>query len=189
MPNVYVIKKFGPNPYPQAVEVDTTSRGSFKDLSPFYLPGGIHDGINVVCFENLWQFAKVYPQYADDGVPTPEYYAWRDAGWRNQRAVRYPMGKGAKPLYSLWKGNKLSYIQARKEIYIPHYAGEVVKTASYAKVYNWLLAGHDVVLRDFDGYDYIRQGLTLQQVADDPSRPMGHAFVIAMLLTGSLVTS
>ena len=188
MPNVYVIKKFGPNPYPDAVEVDTTSHGSFKDLSPFYLPGGVHDGVNVVRFENLWQYTKVYADHVDgNDMPNAEYYAWRNAGWANNRAIRYPMGKGAKPMYSWWNGQCLTYVAARKAIYIPYYADAVIKTASYAKLYGWLVAGHDIVLRDFDGYDYIRKGLTLQQVADDPYRSMGHAFVIAMLLTGSLV--
>lgn len=192
MPRIYVLNKFEPNPYLHAVEVDTTSRGSFKDLSPFFLgPYTWNDPIsgNLSCrrFENLWQYSKVYPVHTDpDGSPNPAYYYWRKTGFNKDRAVRYPMGKGTKPAYLFWKGRKLDYIESRKQVYIPIYADLVRATESYAKMYNWFIQGHDLVLRDFDGYDYIRKGISLQQVVDDSSRSMGHAFVLALLLTGEL---
>lgn len=200
MAEVFVIGKFEPNPYPHAVEVDTTSRGPFKDLSPFYLGPIIyncpHFGlVNCVRFENLWQYCKVYTEHTmliGDGRYTPEpqihpqYYSWRNNGFHNQKAVRYPMGKGKKPLFSLWGTQRLDYVQARHQIYIPNYAELVRHTKSYAKLYNWLMEGHDLVLRDFDGYDYVSQGKSLREVANDPKRSMGHAFVLAMMLKGEL---
>jgi hypothetical protein len=35
------------------------------------------------------------------------------------------MGRGAKPEYSLWDGERLDYIEARKRIYAPLYARAV----------------------------------------------------------------
>lgn len=39
-------------------------------------------------------------------------------------------------------------------------------------------------LWDFDGYDHVSMGRTLQQVIDDPNKKMGHGFVLLMLLRG-----
>ncbi len=196
---IYVINKFQPNPY-GGLEIDTTSRGNNKDLSPFYLGPVLtyEPGVMATNVENLWQYSKVYkahaymPKSPTDLLnpmayePADSYYTWRDAGWARQRAVRYPMGKGVKPLYSVWRGTKLDYISARKTIYIPAYANAVVKTQSYTILYNTVISGYDVVLRDFDGYDYIKMGMTLKEVVNNPKKNMGHAFVLAMLLTGTI---
>lgn len=174
-------------------EVNTTSRGSFKDLSPFYL-GPItllasegYPAQHCLKMENLWQYSKVYPCHVNEaGFPTDEYFVWRHNGFNKDRVQRYPMGKGAKPLYSWWHGEHLDYITARKKIYIPVYRNLVLRTESYRKLYNWALQGYDIALRDFDGYDHVSQNMTLQDVIDNPKRPMGHAFIIYGLLTGGL---
>lgn len=69
--------------------------------------------------ENAWQYAKVYKQHTHNGAPTSDYWDWARAGWSNPSAVRFPMGRGAKPEYSLWDGQRLGYIEARKKIYAP----------------------------------------------------------------------
>lgn len=180
---IYVLNKFQSNPYP-GLEIDTTSRGNNKDLSPFYLgPVSAYNGTMVKNVENLWQYSKVYPGYEND--PT-RYFDWRDRGWAKQRADRYPMGKGAKPLYSLYDGYKLGYVEARKFIYIPAYASAVIKTKSYQMLFDTVMRGDNIVLRDFDGYDYGSMGMTLVDVANNPKKTMGHGFVLAMLLTGEI---
>jgi len=186
---IYVINKFEKNPYPWCIEVDVTSKGSFKDLSPFYLgPIMWNDPITKstrVClrFENLWQYSKVYKQHQQLG---PDFDAWQKNGFESNRAHRYPMGKGAKPLYSLWMGQKLDYIEARKKLYIPQYADLVIRTKSYALLYKWVVEGKDIVLRDFDGYNYKGVGITLKEIVRNHRRPLGHAFVIKALLTGGI---
>lgn len=193
---IRVLGKFEDNPY-GGVEVDTTSRGSFKTLSPFFLgpyrwnEGSWVDGLPVemraLNVENLWQFSKVYPQHIDlNGNINHEYFGWRNRGFSNYKAVRYPMGKGAKPVFSYWHGETLDYITARKAIYIPAYASLVIKTKAYAQLYDWVTQGHDLVLRDFDGYDYRKMEMTLADVVNNPNRAMGHAFVLAGLLTGAI---
>lgn len=182
------------------VEVDTTSRGKFPDLSPFFLgPVTINeDGRQLVCkrFENLWQYSKVYVQHADlpAGLadfamlyePTVKFFRWREEGFNKDRAVRYPVGKGIKPLYSYWKGSHLDYVEARKQIYIPIYRHLVLQTKSYAMLYRWVLEGRDIALRDFDGYNHVDTGLSLSDVIHNTKRSMGHAFIIYGLLTGEL---
>lgn len=196
---IRVFNKFEPVPE-HFVEVDTTSRGSFKDLSPFYLgPYHWNDPLfgNMTCkrFENLWQYSKVYQEhiiyinlegykYTPDHPIGLHYYEWRKRGFSQDRAERYPMGKGKKPLFTLWKGQRYSYIEARKKIYIPIYSELVLKTKSYALLYDWVLQGRDIALRDFDGYDHVAKDMALHDVIDS-SKSLGHAFIIYGLLTSN----
>lgn len=174
------------NNYPNHTIINTTSRSKDfgKGFSPFILgPVNTYDGLHAKNVENAWQFSKVYPQYiGTNGVPNALYYIWRDRGWEDTYAHRYPMGKGAKPLFSWWDGKPLDYIEARKIIYAPLYAQAVVHTKEFATLKELYYANDQFVLLDFDGYDYLRLGMTLNDVINDPERKMGHAFVLAMLL-------
>jgi len=186
---LHVLFKFSNNPY-GGIEVDVTSNSGFwKDLSPFLLDATKYGAKN---FENLWQFSKVYKKHimAIDGFPDASWYKWRDAGYANPRAVRYPMGKGAKPEYLLWGDEKLDYVSARKKVYAPIYAELVRQTQGY-KVLESLYEsvykdGVSLILRDYDAYDHIVMRRTLKDVINDPNRKCGHGFVLAMMLTGEL---
>ena len=156
-----------------------------RDLSPFHLgPCRLPSGDTARCVENAWQFSKVYAQHADaEGSPSPAYWAWARDGWAKP-AIRYPMGKGAKPLYLLWGGERLGYVEARKAAYWSLYRDAVRSTRGFARL-QALHASGPVALFDFDGYDHEAQGLTLHEVLHNTRRPMGHAFVLkAMLLHG-----
>lgn len=172
------------------VEVDTTSRGSFRDLSPFYL-GPIKLPTGEIClkFENLWQYSKVYPVHiGPHGGVMQQYIDWRRDGFNNHRAQRHPMGKGAVPVFSLTDDmvTRMDYITARKLLYIPYYARLVRQTRSFEKIRNWVNLGYNVALRDFDGYDHDAMGMSLVDVVNNPNKVMGHAFVIKMLLMNRL---
>jgi hypothetical protein len=183
--NLYVV---GPrDTYPTGNVVNTTSR-SFnwsRGLSPFFLgPCKAYDGHVARNVENLWQKSKVYPCHVNDnGDPTDEYFEWRNKGWDNPKAERYPMGKGAKPLYSYWEGQKLTYVEARKKIYIPAYYNAVRGTpAFYTLKMTYELAEEDLYLWDFDGYNHKELDMTYDEVVNSETRKMGHAFVLAMIL-------
>ena len=168
------------------VVIDTTSNsGEYRDLSPFVLPAPPAKN-----FENLWQYSKVYKKFIMpiDGYPDASWYKWRDVGYNNSRAIRYPMGKGAIPEYSFWDGEKLDYIQARKKIYAPEYAKNVIETLAFKRLkhiyqdcYNT-----ELLLLDYDAYDHIKLGMSLIDVINNPKRKMGHAFVLVMMLTDKL---
>ncbi|PLS18880.1 hypothetical protein CVD28_00320 [Bacillus sp. M6-12] len=168
--------------------INTTSKSTnwSKGLSPFYLGNvELYDGYKAQNVENAWQFSKVYQEHTDtNGNPTPDYFEWAKKGWESKWAFRYPMGKGAIPLYSWWNGDKLDYIEARKRIYLPLYAKAVVTSPAYQILKKTYEQRGEVILWDFDGYDYLALGMTLEQVLNEPKRKMGHAFVLAMLLTG-----
>ena len=159
-----------------------------KGLSPFFLgPIPCYGGLVSLNMENAWQYAKTYAMHTDaNGDPTDAYFAWRDYGWNKQAADRYPAGRGMKPEFSWWDGQKLSYVEARRAIYVPLYAKAVVKTRAWEMLKTIYDAKGNVTLWDFDGYDHRKLGMSYADVVESPNRKCGHAFVLAMLLEGVL---
>jgi hypothetical protein len=157
-------------------------------LSPFCLgPCSLYDSYEAQNMENAWQFSKVYEEHwnANKQQPRQEYWNWAIRGWDDKKAHRYPMGKGRKPVCSWWIGRKLDYVAARKTIYGPLYIKAVQTHGRHT--YNRLRIhlreyGH-LILLDYDAYDHKHLGMSLTDVLNDPKRKMGHAFVLAMLLT------
>lgn len=164
------------------INVTTSSASYGRQLSPMLLgPVNLYNGHTSKNVENAWQYSKVYSEFVDIGKnPTDEYFAWRHQGWRKTWADRYPMGKNRQPLYSLWDGQKLGYIEARKQIYIPLYKQAVINTEAFSL----LKEEKDLVIFDYDGYDYLKLGMTLTDVLNCSSKKMGHGFVLAMILEG-----
>lgn len=174
--------------------VNTTSRdkeGYGQQLSPFYLRDvPMYDGIIAKNMENAWQFSKVYEEHVDEnGDPTEAYYTWARAGWANWRAERYPMGKGRKPLYSLWDGKKLDYITARRNLYFPMYARAVVQTETFKDLWKRVNDGEKIALLDFDGYHYQELGMDYYDVIHAEDKKCGHGFVIYGLIQRELILS
>jgi len=170
-----------------AIIINTVSRSTnwTKGLSPFILPGGhLYGDYYSVNMENAWQASKVYEEFADENQnPKPEYFEWADKIWKSTYAFRYPMGRGRKPLYSWWNGEKLTYVEARIKIYIPIYARAVIQSEAYKKlleIYN--NEKKDIYLIDFDGYNHVKMGKSLEEVITNPNKKMGHAFVLYGLL-------
>jgi hypothetical protein len=168
------------------VNATSSARGEWsRGLSPFILgPVKLYSNYTALRMENGHQFSKVYKQHTDaQGNPIPAYFKWAKKGWASDRAVRYPMGKGAKPEYVWWNEEKLDYITSRKKVYVPLYVRCVVPSEAYRKLKDLQGSNKDIVLWDFDGYDYIGLNKRLCEVLNDPTRIMGHAFILAMLLT------
>ncbi len=170
------------------VVVNTTSRSAeewSRGLSPFFLgPIELYNGYVAKTLEGAWQFSKAYQQHTSrDGSPTAAYWEWARAGWDNDKSVRYPMGRGAVPKYSLWDGEHLGYIEARKQIYCQLYSAAVEETPAWDTLVELhaqcKLDGTLLYLRDFDGYAAYDNYAT---VLNDPRKKMGHAFVLAMML-------
>lgn len=164
------------------VVIDATSSGGWTaDLSPFLIgPCELYDGHIAQNMENGWQYAKVYARHCDTNIqPTAAYWEWAREGWANPRAVRYPMGKGARPQHSWWEGEPLGYIDARKRIYGPLYAQAVQRTEGWAELVRLYNEYDRLFIRDWDGWLMERHGMTtLTEVLNNPDRIMGHAFVL-----------
>ncbi len=150
------------------VNVTSRSREQWSlVLSPFFL-GPCHEPAAAV-FENAWQYSKVYAEHADaEQNPTPEYFAWARAGFQRRDAVRFPMGQGARPLYTWFRGQKLGYVSARKALYAPLYEQLAAATEAFARLRTMAECGRyrRIWLRDYDGYDHVKLGMSLLQVGE-----------------------
>jgi hypothetical protein len=158
-----------------------------RGLSPFVLgPCKLYDGYVSKNMENAWQFSKVYAKHIKGGQITDDYWEWAKEGWSDNRAHRYPMGKGAIPEFSYWNGKRLGYVEARKHIYIPLYYKAVKDTGAFKilkeKYKEAQLLNHNLYLVDFDAYRHQELNMTYRDVINCEDRKMGHAFVLAMML-------
>lgn len=188
MKKVRVIGPKDKEPLPKdSILIYTISRTNTwgKAFSPFYLgPCKLYGNFISKNVENAWQYSKVYRCHVDDkGNPNKRYFEWAKSGWESNWAKRYPIRKGAKPLYSLWDGNKLSYVNARKKIYVPLYFKAVKETPAYQRLKDlYETSEKEIYLWDFDGYNNEKLGMSLKDVLNNPNRSMGHAFVLASML-------
>ena len=186
--NVKVISLFEKETDPNGIYINTTSKTETdwqRDLSPFHLgPCPLYWNLTSVRMENGWQYAKVYPEYDNNGEPTEEYFDWAITGWKNPWPVRYPMGKGKKPLYSWWGDKKYTYVEARKMIYVPLYSKAVIKTDGFYKLWSLYHSNDNktIYLKDYDAYRHEDKNMTLTDVLNNENKKMGHAFVLMMLL-------
>ena len=147
---VFALRRPKPEGYRLVNVTSKSAEPIWRQLSPFNLgpvevrtPRGVFAAANV---ENAWQYSKVYAVGPDgepfvdaDGAPNDRWYAWARAGWARRDAVRFPMGRGARPLYSLGvegedKLVRLPYIEARKRLYAPWYAATAAATPAYAEL-------------------------------------------------------
>ena len=202
-----------------------------KDVSPFFVgPITSSDGLTAHIFEHYWQASKVFPCHVDDkGNIKEEFWKWRKEWFDKEKvtdktASRRPhslLGYSDKDcLFSVYYANgvweRLSYVEARKKMYIPDYAKYIVQTESYKWLKEQYDEGKKIALVDFDGYNYgydkAKEKLynsyinkckknhveptkslqdylglnTIKDVIDCSFTPAGHGFIIKMLLEGDL---
>ena len=172
-----------------AVVINTTSRSDnwSRGLSPFFAgPVKLYQDYEAFNVENAWQYSKVYEYYLeDDGSVGERYLKWAKEGWNKPRADRYPMGKDSvPPLYSYWDGEKFSYTEARRKIYIPLYSTAVKKTNAFEKLKKIHAETETLYLWDFDAHSLTPGTFDYWELVDNPNLKVGHAYVLAMLLEG-----
>ena len=177
----YQIHLWGPRdrkllpPHAVKINVTSTSTDFGKTFSPFMNQGPIRlYGLESHNVENLWQSCKAYDCHVGK---FKEWCQWRDRILSDTKAHRYPMGKGVKPKFA-WMPTlgKLSYIQARKAIYIPAYEQKLqLYCTRELQTLTDMLTVTDVWLFDFD----VRiTEQSFDELVDDASRPLGHGFVL-----------
>lgn len=187
------------------VNVCSSAPGANKNMSPMKLGpieynlkddnNGKTGKVSIKNLENCWQFSKVWNGEEDEetGLPTQEFWDRRKDGWDDTKAHRWVKkgndsnGNRNIPLYSYWKGEKLSYMEARGAIYCPLYAELVQKTEPYKKLKKLVDEGCNVQILGYDGYDFDSEGMTLEECYNDTSRPFGHEHVLCGLLKGDHV--
>lgn len=181
---------------PRSTDIDITPVSKDEDwgsLSPFHLgPCRTPDGTMFLNMENLWQYSKVYEDHivnSNDifhGEISREWYEWHLKGAGSKQAHRYPMGKGQKALFSKWGDLRLSYVSARKQIYVPEYAKLVINQPKFKRLLKEYKKGAKIVVRDYDTYDILRAYPNARspwlEAINNPNAKFGHSFVIALAL-------
>jgi len=192
------------------------------DLSPYTLKD---DNENII--ENVWQFSKVYKQVYninttlpykstvlwkwptethvdDNGELTHPYWNWRNQGFHNKYAVRYPNGFHHRHecLYSVLldpitnEYEELDYITARKKIYCTEYIKAARKHPTFYKYKKLLQKGVNLQFNEVDGprytdqepYCYVENDSLemnkeiLEMLLNNPSQPFGHGYTLALAL-------
>jgi len=151
--------------HPGAVIIDVTSNGNddFRKLSPFYPVGGIPvPGMKekkALCVEGIWQGLKIFEDYNWD-----EHY-FNIAKKNIKRTVR----KFGKVKGHFYNGDILSYVEARKKIYLPAYKYVLEeKMNDLVEQLRTIAKDKPLVLLDYTTNDNIL----------DPKKPLSHAAVI-----------
>lgn len=189
---IKVLNMRDPDPDPDnSIVINVCSNCKYwsRDLSPFLLgPVKLYDGYIAQNVENAWQYSKCYKDhviYKDNKtILQKEWVEWAKNGWNQKKGIRYPMGKGTIPEFSIWTNKLFNYIEARKNIYIPLYARTVRQTRAFKKLKRLYEKKKELYLKDFDGYDYISLNMSLNDVLNNPNKIMGHAHVLVMMLKG-----
>jgi hypothetical protein len=88
------------------------------------------------------------------------------------------------PAFSLWGGQRLSYIEARKAIYVPLYRKLATATPEFAELKAMIDKGTNVQIIGYDGYSIEMTRERMLEALNDGSRPFGHELVLAAMLAG-----
>ena len=168
-----------------------------KELSPLL----IGPAKGVIRFENLWQYTKVYPQLGHwndrKQCPTKKWEEWKNTGFSRLtsrgKGIRTPpeifkLKKSTpqwKPLCSWWEGRHLTYIQARKRIYVPEYL-KLIRDSRAMKALKKKNNTECLMILDLDApsLEWYPTGMrvteeTIRKALNDPTYPFGHGYVIA----------
>lgn len=168
-------------------EVFPISRSKTEsELSPFFLGPCKGNGLVFQNMENYWQYSKAY--YAklghvdSAGNILPAFWDWLEAGAANPKAQRYPAGKNAIPSFSVYNRKyKLTYVTARKLMYVPAYAKLAIKTDLYQDLLDDVKAGVRLLIRDYDAY-LLPKDWAFHHCINCSQRKLGHGMVLAEML-------
>jgi hypothetical protein len=138
--------------------INTTSRSvdGGKIFSPFFIGDVNFENGYAKNVENAWQYSKVWKEHInEDGSIKDEYYKWREEGFNNSKAIRYPMGKGNDAEFSLLGEKRMGYQEAKdkiyKKIYIEAFKNNKKAVAIIKELVNEAISkGYNLAFKDFD---------------------------------------
>src|SRR5207244_655511 len=122
-----------------------------------------------------WMLVGSKKLKGNKGIRTPPEVAKLKKLYRDNSKAAAPMGHW-------WNGRLLSYVEARKQIYLPLYAQLVQKTQAYQELHRLcMLPKQQIMLLDLDGpsLETYPQGCRmtpslLYSMLLNTSRPFGH---------------
>ena len=164
--------------YPDAILADVTSgaKDGLVKLSPFYPHGGIpvpfSEGYTATCVEAIWQGLKVF-----EGCDVDVALFQNDTMKGLKRTVRR-FGKPLGHRKGVNGEELLSYIEARKQIYIPTYKWVLENKVAYIieRMKKASDEGKTIVLLDYDTNEDV----------ENAKKPLSHASLIKAYVEGRL---
>ena len=164
-------KKYGSN----IIIADVTSKATdgLAKLSPFYPHGGIpipnSNGMTATCVEAIWQGLKVF-ESADVDVSM-----FQNDTMRNIKRTVSRFGRPLGHRYGVKGIEILSYIEARKRIYIPTYRWMLEHKALHIiERLREASKQQTIVLLDYD----------TNADVDNPTKPLSHASLVKAFAEG-----
>ena len=151
------------HPGAEIIDVTSNSESEYRQLSPFYPIGNIPvpgmENEHALCVEGIWQGLKVFENYNYD----KSYFKI------STKNIKRTFRKFGVVRGHYFKGELLSYVDARKRIYMPayRYVLENEKKVLIEKLRN-IAMNKPLVLLDYTTNDSIL----------DPKKPLSHAAVI-----------
>jgi len=167
-----------------------------KTLSPMTL-GPVKDaesGLTAQRFENYWQGGKMWKtaDHMDEkDEPTDAWRAFRKKIYANPKGQRTPLPKKQYGFASssYYNGKIHSYIESRKQIYVPIYRSLIESMPIIIKLKALLKSGQNILVIDGDGppkklypNGLIMNATNWNKMINDPTHPFGHGYVVAALL-------
>lgn len=106
----------------------------------------------------IWE-QKAAVHVDENNELTEDYWRWRERGMRNKFPVRYPIGfrmqkKPGSCLFSVKSREdprRLSYIDARKEIYVPEFKKALLRTKKFQTLRQKHENGENIFIVEIDG--------------------------------------
>ena len=103
--------------------------------------------------ETIEKYSRYNPMIIKNDIILPAYYEWQEKGFNNKYAVRYPVGFNHRHqcLFSIKEGQRLDYIESRKQIYVPLYQKLVKDKPQFIELKTRLLNGENLLIIEVDG--------------------------------------
>jgi len=186
---------------------------TLQELSPLFLgPVTDCDGEEASTLENMWQYRHVYEGLAhwddDKQSPTETWVNWRNKGYDKvgrdypSEVLRlkhsYHITKHLadeprtiwKPRGYWWLNKLLGPIEARRQVYVPHYLELVQDSKTLQELKTRVQdQGENIFLLDYNGPSLLHhpRGLRvtpemIQAKIEDTDYPFGHGYIVASLL-------
>jgi len=151
------------HPGAEIIDVTSNSETEFRQLSPFFPIGDIPvpgmEGEKALCVEGIWQGLKVFENYNYD----KSYFKI------STKSIKRTFRKFGRVKGHFYEGELLSYVDARKNIYLPAYRCVLEGKMKYLVDKLRIIAKNKtLVLLDYTTNDSILNS----------SKPLSHAAVI-----------
>ena len=162
--------------YPGAIIADVTStaKDSLVKLSPFYPHGGIpvpfSDGYTATCVEAIWQGLKVFENCDVD------ISLFRNDTMKGLKRTVRRFGKPLGHRKGVHGTELLSYLEARKQIYLPTYKWVLDNKVQHIieRLKSASDSGKTIVLLDYETNSDV----------DNPKKPLSHASLVKAYVEG-----